>query len=97
MAKRGVHSEEHIPIESDVCHITDRIREIDPGYFIMVNRKSGKFEVHHEEQEGDTLACVLPYEQLDARALRYVRETSIARAEAIFEELLKQDEKLLGL
>jgi hypothetical protein len=97
MARRGVHTQQYIPITGDVCCIVERLKEIDPGYFVMLNRISGKYEVHHEEQVGDTLACELPFSQLDARTLQYVRETSIERAEDLFRELLKQDEKMIGL
>ena len=95
MAREGEYTRTLIPITGDVCDITGRLKEMDTGYFVMYNRASGKFEVHHREQIGDTLACELPFPQLDARALAWVRETSVQRAEALFEELLRQDQQMI--
>jgi hypothetical protein len=97
MAYEGEYDAVHIPITSDVCGIVDRLKEIDEGYFVMFNRVSGKFEVHHSGQFHDTLACELPFNQLDDRAVQRVRETSIANADRIFRELLLQDEILMNM
>lgn len=85
------------PVEADVCDIVWRIKEIDRGYFVMFNLESGRFEVHHEAQTGSTLACELPYEQLDERAVRYVRRTSAARIMRYLEELERENARLEGL
>lgn len=37
-------------IESDVFDIVDRIKEIDDGYRIMLNYKTGKLELHNINQ-----------------------------------------------
>ena len=82
------------PVTSDVCDIVWRIQQIDAGYFVMFNTESGRFEVHHPAQTGGTLACELPFEQLDERAVRYVRQTSAARAARYLEELERENERL---
>ena len=54
-----------------------RLKELDPGYLILLNTVTQKFEVHHEAAVGGTLECVLPYDELDERTIRHVRQHRI--------------------
>ena len=83
---------EFVLVESDNFCIAKRLQEIDPGYVILLNLKTQKFEVHNVFQS-DTYCLTLPYETLDARTEDYVRKTSVARIDEIFKELDRDNAK----
>lgn len=88
--EEGVSTRERIAVTSDALDITKRIKEIDPDYFIMLNRQTDRFEVHVRGQEM-TLGCELPFDTLDARTLEYVREHKAARIGEILREMERED------
>lgn len=77
--KRGEYSINGIPILGGVFDIPKRLREIDPGYFIIINRRTRRYEIHHEEQPHTTFCLEIPYDELDDRTLSLVRETMISK------------------
>lgn len=66
-------------VENDLYRIADRIRRIDPDYFILFNKKNRCYEVHNTSNTGSTFCFVVPYEKLDTRTLVYCRETRVER------------------
>lgn len=82
-----------IYVQTNAFNIPERIREIDSGYFVMFNPDTGKYEVHHKEQDY-TLALNLPYDELDARAIRYVHETRVENIRKIQAEIEANNEKI---
>ena len=46
MASATEHTAKYIPVLRDTMGITDRLKEIDPSYFVLLNRISDKFEIH---------------------------------------------------
>jgi len=78
-------------VESNVFCIPERLKEIDPGYFVVFNHKTKQFEVHHNKQIGGTLCLNIPYPELDYRTIELVRETRVERASQIWEQI-KRDE-----
>ncbi len=66
-------------IERDIFQISRRICGIDPDYFVVFNRRSGKYEVHNSGNVGGTYCFTVPYGELDARTLDYCRETLVSR------------------
>jgi len=83
-----------IPIMSHTLDIPRRMKEIDPRYFIMLNTRTQKYEVHVAGQRGTTLGCELPFDQLDARALEYVRRYSVERTDQTIREMDRHNERL---
>jgi hypothetical protein len=83
-------------ISHDLYDIAGRIREIEPGYFIMRNHRTGKFEVHSTDNKGKTTYCfTVPYDELDARTLAHCRETSVTRWSAgRFSEMMRHNDAL---
>jgi hypothetical protein len=81
-------------IESNVFDIPERLREIDPGYFLVYNRSRDKYEVHHIENRGGTYCLTVPYDEIDSRLLDYVRETRAERAAKLFEKMERDNQKL---
>ena len=82
-------------VTGDMCDITGRLKEIDPTYFVLRNRKSGRLELHGANENGRTLCAVLPYERLDCRTLEYARKTKKERAEQLLKELEQDNERLM--
>lgn len=81
-------------IVGDLFDIADRLKEIDDGYFIVRDYKSGKFQVHHREQRGSTLALTLPYDRLDFRTISLVRRTRAERKQKLLDEIEEYNKKL---
>ncbi|MDR3022254.1 MAG: hypothetical protein LBU60_06260 [Clostridiales bacterium] len=91
-----------IRLTGDLYDIVNRIKEIDKSYFIMRNNKLKRFEIHSDNQKGDTLCVIVPYDKLDFRTLQLLRQTHVDRASALIKEielnnlrLLKQENNLL--
>lgn len=83
-----------IPVETNVYCIPERLKEIDPDYFVVFNTDTQKFEVHHMGQIGSTLALNIPYDELDARTIELVYKTRVENAKEIFDEIDRHNEKL---
>ena len=88
--REGVNDEERIAVTGDALDIVRRIKEIYDGYFVMLNRRTQKFEVHVRGQKC-TLGCELPFEQLDARAVEYVRRHERDRIDEYMLEMEKEE------
>lgn len=69
----------HILVQKDQYRISDRIREIDDGYFILMDMADGTYEIHNTENDGTTYCFTSPYKGLDKRTLDYCRETAVER------------------
>ena len=79
----------------DVFDVEKRIREIDPNYRVFFNVQKSRFEVHNLAQGVDSLCLVSPYAELDHRLIKLVRHSRVERASEIFEEIEKENEKLM--
>lgn len=91
--EEGVSTRERIAVTGDVFGIVGRLKEIDEKYFVMLNRTTGRFEVHVRGQ-AITLGCELPFEELDARTIEYVREHHSSRIKAILSEMEEQERRI---
>jgi hypothetical protein len=60
---------------------------------VMVNPADQRYELHHEAQDF-TYCLTFPYEELDGRALDYVRETRIERIDTIKQQMDEHNRKL---
>ena len=76
-----------IKLKYDVYNISQRIKDIDSGYYLVYNTSKLKFEVHNVNQKGGTYCLTLPYKQLDERTLQYVYETKSENIEKIMERI----------
>ena len=88
MAKEGEYYLNLSPEFRDVFYIADRIKQIDPAYYIMFNRSSCCYQVHAGKGE-NTLQLDLPFDILDSRALNYVRQTAVSRINEYLAEIDK--------
>lgn len=81
-------------IDDDLFGIARRLKSIDDGYYILLNYKTGKFEVHNGKCAPRTLCLVLPFETLDERTVRKVNMTRAERVEELLREAERDNEKL---
>lgn len=92
--REGEYAKDRIPVVRSVYGIPERMKELRESLFMMFNVKTQRYEVHDSTQTDCTLACELPFEQLDARALLYVREHMRERTEALVAEIERHNEQL---
>lgn len=92
--REGEYAENRIPVTGGVYGIPERLKELRDSLFVMYETTCGVYEVHDASQDGCTLACELPYEELDARALLYVRERMRERFEELVAEIDRHNAKL---
>ena len=84
-------------VKRDLYDIAERIKEIDPDYFIFYSYAKKRYEVHSKTQKGNTLALVVPYDKLDERTLTLVRRTRVERIDEVMEEQRKENERMTRL
>ncbi len=81
-------------IEDDMFGVCRRLKSIDDGYFVFLNYKTGKFEVHNSACAPHTLCLVLPYETLDERTVGRVLKTRVERLSELVAEAERSNAKL---
>ena len=69
-------------VRDDLFGIAARLKSVDDGYEIYWNGETRRYELHHTACR-PTRQLDLPYRQLDARTLRFVRETRAENAAAL--------------
>lgn len=82
-------------LTTNVYLIPERIREIDDQYRVVRNLKDKRFELHHLGQfkkTGNSFCLVIPYSELDCRAVEFVNRTSI-RNRNLQRELREMEEE----
>ena len=87
-----LHLEE---LTTNVYLIPERIREIDSQYRVVRNLKDKWYELHHFgqfEKTGNSFCLVIPYSELDCRAVEFVNRTSI-RNRNLQRELREMEEE----
>ena len=92
--REGEYGRDRVPVVSHAMDIPARIKELDEGYFVALNVKTQRFEVWHEGGGEGVLECVLPYDALDERAVRHVREHRIERMEQLIREIEAHNARL---
>jgi len=92
--REGEFAAGRVPVVSHAMDIPRRLKEMDEGYFVMFNVRLQKFEVWHRDTGDGVLECVLPYEELDERTVRHVREHRMERMEALIREIEEHNRRL---
>lgn len=84
------------PVFSGGCYdITRRIREYDPALFIVWNVRKQRYEVHSLNHPGNTFACLVPNNRLDARVEEEIRRGDLrVRGKQVFREIDENNERL---
>lgn len=81
-------------VTTNVYLIPERLREIDPGYFVVRNHRKKSFEIHHRLQPHTTYCLTVPYKELDCRTLRLVRKTAVSNLDKLLAQMDCDNEKL---
>ncbi|MBQ2955688.1 MAG: hypothetical protein IJE08_04425 [Clostridia bacterium] len=84
--REGEFGRDRVPVVSHALDIPARLKELDEGYFVMLNVRTQKFEIWREDGDGGVLECVLPYGELDERTIRHVREHRVERMQELIRE-----------
>ena len=81
-----------IEITNDLFDIAWRLRSVNDSYRLYYNTQKCRYEVRN----GDTnaLEFVVPYGELDARTVEYARYTSVSNANALLEEIERNNAKV---
>ena len=90
----GEYGRDRVPVTGHALDIPQRLKELDERYFIVLNTRAQKYEIHYEQPWGDTLECVLPYEALDERTIRHVREHDIRRRDELVREMEEHNRRM---
>lgn len=80
-------------IDDDLFGVARRLKGIDDGYFVFLNYKTGKFEIHNRRDSPSTLCLVLPYETLDERTVNKVLYTRAERVEKIVADMERENRR----
>ena len=83
-----------IKIENDIFFLAERLREIDPDYFIALNTKTKNFEVHNSSQPINTFCLLVPKNKLDPSLVEYVRKTRANRQKKLLAEIETANQKM---
>jgi len=81
-----------LEVNNDVFEISNRVKEIDPDYYIVYNKTLRRFEVHHRRQH-DTLALAVPYRSLDARTITLTLKTRRENIEKLMKEMDEENKR----
>ena len=73
-------------IRNDLFEISNRIKQIDNNYYIVFNTARKKFEVHYNRSK-NTYELTIPFDELDARTVEFVRKTRMQNKQKILEEI----------
>lgn len=92
--REGDYGKDLVPVVRHALDIPERVKELDPHYFIVLNTRRQRYEIHYGDGDRDTLECVLPYDQLDERTIRHLREHRMERLEALRAEVEAHNRRL---
>ncbi len=75
--------------------VASRLKSINPNYKVYHNAQTDKFEVHDVSKPyGNTLAFVVPYEELDARTVDFALFTRVENAEKLFRDVEEHNSRI---
>ena len=81
-------------IKSNVFHIPERLKEIDPTLFTFWNNKKQRIEIHCSENFGNTLYMVVPFNELDSRIVDHVRQNMRLREYGMLRAIEENNRRL---
>ena len=75
-----------IKIENDVFEITQRIKEIDEGYYIVFDTKKQMYELLNYMQP-NTYCLTIPYDNLDRRLIDLLLYTNVSNIDNVVNDI----------
>lgn len=79
-----------VKIDGDLFEISKRLKNIDRGYYAEFDTETNKYLIKHSSEKDYFM--VLPYEALDARAIKFVLMSMTDKLD--FFNIQKQNEEL---
>ncbi len=79
-----------ILVKNDLYDISDRLREINPNYRVYFDTDRQKFLL----MRNNVLELIFPYEELDERAIRHARYTSVQNIKEVLYDLDKENKDM---
>ena len=83
-----------IEIKSDTLFVSNRLKEIDPSYYVVFNTIKGKYELHSNNQIGCSYCLTSPYDGLDERLIDLAKKTRRNNLSNLLSEIDRENEKL---
>ncbi len=83
----------HVLIESTVTEIPQRLKEVNPYYYVLLNKKTQKFEIHRSDHNY-TYCLTIPHPELDARAIDMVRMQNWQDQQNLIKEIEEHNAKI---
>jgi hypothetical protein len=92
-----------ILVKSDVYNICNRIKKFDSTYRIVFNTFGDKYEIYSTRLDQSveliggvvlSYVCLLPYNELDERSIRYLYATSVENIDNIIDMIDKENKKI---
>lgn len=81
-------------ITDDLFDVANRLKSVNSNYKLYFNKKTQRYEVCETKGLNETLAFVVPYDELDARTVEYARFTAIQNVKALFDEIERHNAAL---
>ena len=85
-----------ILIKSDVYNICNRIKKFDVTYRVVYDTVNNTYQIYSTNLQDEieligwtplSYVCTLPYNQLDARCIKYLYDTSVDNLEDIIKQI----------
>ncbi len=81
-----------IKIKNDAFNIAERIKALNPNYFVVFNTKNNKFEVHNTKQTNTF--CITCDNGLNYTVIQKLRKTNIENIKKLMQEIEENNLKL---
>ena len=75
-----------INIRNDAFNICERIKHLDPCYYVVFNTKNKKYEIHNSKQHSNTF-CITCDNGLNFSVINKLRKTKIENIDKIIKEI----------
>lgn len=84
-----------LPVYNSVFYIPERLREYDPGFFVVFNKRKQKYEVHNLENPISSYCFTVTFDELDVRTIHHTWQTDIrVHGRRILKQLDKEQERM---
>lgn len=81
----------YIRVTHDIFDISQRVKDIDDGYFVLYNSTSKNFEVHNSKQKDSfCISC----KRLNVEVLNKLHKTKTINLNRIFSEIEENNQKI---
>jgi len=81
----------------DTLEVVRKIKSIDNNYRVFRNLSKHRYEIYYANGVNLDLQLVLPYNELDYRAVNLLNKTKKENADILFKEIEQNNLKLRGL